>query len=102
MAAAIELERTRVLAAALETENALLNERLAVERRATSLLTELAETRGRESAALRSAVDAKNEALKAKDAVIASQADSLKAKRPSPWRRIGDILIGAAAAMVLK
>ena len=102
MAAAVELEKTRILTAALETENAGLNERLAVERRATSLLTELAETRSRESAALRSAVDAKNEALAAKDQVIASQADALKAKRPSPWRRVGDILIGVAAAAILK
>ena len=105
MAAAIELEKTRVLAAALEAENTGLTDRLGIEKRTVSILTELAATRAAESDALRAAVEAKNEIIKAKDLVISAQeklADALKTKRPSPWRRIGDILIGAAAAAVLK
>ena len=105
MAAAIELEKTRVLADALESENSLLKDRLASEKQMVSLLSEVATTRAAEAAALRSAIDSKNETIKAKDAVINAQDDlvnALKAKRPSPWRRIGDILIGAAAIAVLK
>ena len=105
MAAAIELEKTRALTEALESENSLLKDRLASEKQMVSLLSEVATTRAAEAAALRSAIDAKNETIKAKDAVITAQDDlvnALKTKRPSPWRRIGDILIGAAAIAVLK
>jgi hypothetical protein len=105
MAAAIELEKTRALAAALEAENTGLTDRLATEKRTVTILNELAATRAAESDALRAAIEAKNETIKAKDLVISAQeklADALKAKRPSPWRRIGDILLGAAAAAVLK
>ena len=66
--------------------------------------TELNETRKAESEALRSAVSAKNEALNAKDAVIAGQdklIETLKGKKSSPWKRLGDILIGVGIGMVL-
>ncbi len=105
MATAVELEKTRVLVAALESENRALKERLDTEKRTTALLTELNETRKTESEALKSTVAAKNDTLAAKDAVIASQdklIDELQRKRPSPWRRIGDILIGGAIFAVLK
>ncbi len=105
MAAAIELEATRRLAAVLDRENEQLKERLDTEKRITHILTELTATQKAESDALRSAVDAKNETIGAKDAVITAQdklVDALKAKRPSPWRRLGDILIGAAAIAILK
>jgi hypothetical protein len=105
MAAAVELETARRLATALEAENSELNERLATEKRVATLLTELTASRSAETDALRSAIDAKNETIKAKDAVITSQeklTTELEAKRPSPWRRIGDVLIGVAAAALLK
>lgn len=105
MAAAIELESSREMIAALETENSLLKERLDTEKRLTSALEELTQTQKAESTALRAAIEAKNETISAKDAVIAAQDKlnaELKAKRVSPWRRLGDVLIGAAAIAILK
>ncbi len=105
MATAVELEKTRVLVSAIESENRLLTERLETEKRMTSIITELNETRKSESEALRSVVVAKNETIAAKDIVITSQdklVESLKKKKPSPWRRFTDILIGAAAFAILK
>jgi len=105
MATAVELEKTRALTTAIETENRLLTDRLGTERHTTALLTELNETRKSEADALRAAVATKNETILAKDAVIASQdklVEALKKKKPSPWRRLGDILIGAAAVAILR
>jgi hypothetical protein len=105
MAVAIELEKTRVLVDALEIEKRVVGERLETERAANALLTELAATRKSENDALRVAIDAKNETVAAKDKVIAAQdklTASLKAKRPSLLRRIGDILAGAAAVAIFK
>ncbi len=105
MATAVELEKARTLVAALETENRSLTERLTTEKAATAILTELNETRRSESAALKNTISAKNETIAAKDAVIASQdklVEALKKKKTSPWRRIGDILIGAAAITIFK
>ena len=89
MAAAVELERTRTLAAALESETRALGERLETEKRTTAILTELNGTRKSENEALRAAIDAKNETIAAKDAVIVAQeklAGALKAKKPSTLR----------------
>lgn len=105
MAAAVDLEKTRALAGELENENRLLTERLETEKRTTALLTELNETRKNEGDALRLAVAAKNETIVAKDDVIASQdklIESLKRKKTSLWRCLGDVLIGVAAIAVLK
>ena len=105
MAAANELEQTRLLVGELETENQLLTERLATEKLATTLLTELNQTRRSETEALRSTIAAKNETITAKDAVISTQDKlivSLKGKKSSVWRRLGDIIIGAATIAVLK
>ena len=105
MATAVELEKIRFLATSLENENRALTERLASEKQTTTILTELNETRRGESEALKNAIAAKNETIAAKDNVIASQdrlVEALKKKKPSPWRRIGDILLGAAAIAVLK
>jgi len=105
MATAVELEKTRSLAAALEDENRALKERLETEKRLTVLASELNETRKKESEALRSTVAAKNETIASKDAVIASQdklIEALKKNKSSPWRRIGDVLIGAAVFAVLR
>jgi len=105
MAVAVELEKTRVLADALETEKRVAVERLDTERRTTALLTELAATQRSEADALRAAIQAKNETIAAKDNVIAAQEKltaSLKAKRPSLLRRIGDMLAGAAAVAIFK
>ena len=105
MATAVELEKARVLVTAIETENRLLAERLETEKQTSAVLTELDETRKSEAEALRSAIAAKNETIVAKDAVIASQdklVEALKKKKASPWRRIGDILIGAAAVAILR
>ena len=68
------------------------------------VLTELNETRKAESEAIRSTLAAKNEALTAKDAVSASQdklIETLKRKKPSPWKRLGDVLIGIGIGTLL-
>jgi chromosome segregation ATPase len=104
-AAADDLIATRQLVDSLDAENQALRSSLATERQAAALLTELNETRKAENAALRAAITAKNETIAAKDAVIASQdklVGQLKSKRTSPWRRIGDVLIGVAIAAIIK
>ena len=105
-AAAIdELKASRTLLDALDAENASLKSRLETEKRTTAILTELNETRRSETEALRKAIEAKTETIAARDTVIATQdklIDALKTKKPSPWRRLGDILIGAAVIAVLK
>ncbi|MBC7901490.1 MAG: hypothetical protein H7070_15710 [Saprospiraceae bacterium] len=104
-AAADELTKTRVLADVLGQENKLLSERLETERQRVVLLNELNATRQSETEALRAAVSAKNETISAKDAVIAGQEkliDTLKNKKTSPWKRLGDMLIGVAIAALLK
>lgn len=104
-AAVDELKASRSLISALDAELASQRSRLETEKRINAILTELNSTQKSETAALGRSVDAKNETIAAKDAVIASQdklINELKNKRSSPWRRIGDILIGAAAIAVLK
>jgi uncharacterized protein YicC (UPF0701 family) len=104
-AAVDELKASRELIDALEKENTALATRLATEKQTTDLLTELDETRKTETEALRSALAAKNEALTAKDSAIAAQnilIETLKRKKSSPWKRIGDVLVGFGIAMVLK
>ena len=89
----------------LEQENELVKERLETEKRASSLLAELNESRRAENEALRNTIAAKNETILAKEAVIAGQEkliEALKNRKPSPWKRMGDVLIGVAAGMVLK
>src|SRR5258706_8303156 len=105
MATAVELEKTRILVGALESENSTLKTRLETEKRAMAILSELNETRKSEADALKAALAAKNETIAAKDAVIASQdklVAALKTKKSSPWRRLGDVLIGAAVFAILK
>ena len=105
MAAAVELEKTRILVTSLENENRALGERLETEKRTTTILTELNNTRKGESEALKATVAAKNETISAKDVAIASQdkvVAALKKQRPSALRRLGDILIGVAAAIILR
>ncbi|MEO7673873.1 MAG: hypothetical protein ABIU09_07330 [Pyrinomonadaceae bacterium] len=104
-AAADELARTRQLVTALEEENRSLGESLETANRTTSLLRELNETRKSEAEALRAAVSAKNETIAAKDAVIERHDElvrELKNKKTSPWKRLGDVLIGVAVFAVLK
>jgi len=104
-AAADELEKTRTLVDALERENKAIKERLETEKQTAAIMQELIETRRQQSDALRAALSSKNEAIAAKDAVIDSQAkliEELKKKRASPWRRIGDMLAGAAVFAILK
>jgi len=104
-AAVGELKASRILIEALDVENASLRSRLETEKRLTATLGELNETRKSETESLRIAITAKNETLAARDAVIERQdklIGTLKAKRPSIWRRVGDILIGAGAAVILK
>jgi uncharacterized protein YicC (UPF0701 family) len=104
-ATADELAKTRTLVDALEHENQAVKERLDTEKRLTETMQDLIETRRQESDALRTALSAKNEAIAAKDAVIDSQArsiETLKKKRASPWRRLGDVLIGAAVFAIFK
>jgi len=104
-AAVDDLKANRALFDALTDENAALKNRLDSETQTTALLTELNATRKNETDALRETVAAKNEAIAAKDAVIASQdklIETLKKKKTSPWKRLGDVLIGAALFAVLK
>jgi hypothetical protein len=100
-----ELGAARRLIGLLDRENELLKDRLETEKRASSLLAELNESRRAENEALRNAMAAKNETILAKEAVIAGQEkliEALKNRKPSPWKRMGDVLIGVAAGMVLK
>lgn len=95
----------RRLATALERENAALRERLETASRTEAVLKELNETRRSETEALRSTLAAKNETLAAKDAAIVRQdalIAELKKRRSSPWKRVGDVLIGVAISAVLK
>lgn len=104
-AAADELKASRRLIELLESETALLKDRLATEKQTTSLLLELTATQKAESEALRNAINAKNETIAAKDKVIETQSklvDALNKKKTSPWKRIGDVLIGVAAGMVFR
>ena len=104
-AAVNELTATRVLTAALESENAALKARLEALRRETRLLDELNATRKAETAALRTALDAKNDTITAKDAVIASQdklVETLRRKRSPIWKRALDIMIGVGVGAILK
>lgn len=100
-----ELELSQRLIAALERENAALKQRLDTEKTSNELLTELNETRKSEAESLRQTIAAKNEALAAKDAVIAAQDSliaSLKQKKTSVWKRIGDIAIGVIAGAAIR
>jgi len=104
-AAVEELRASRRLIELLDRENAMLLERLDTEKQTSALLVELNETRKAESDALRNVVAAKNETLFAKDAVIAGQdklIETLRAKKSSPWKRFGDVLIGVAAGAILR
>ena len=104
-AAVSELEASRRLIDLLDRENALLKDRLETETRTTAILTALNASRKAESEALRKALTAKTETLAAKDEVIAAQQkliDSLKVKKSSPWKRVGDILIGVAAGGLIR
>lgn len=104
-AAADELARTRLLIAALEQETELLNQRLKIEKEQVALLNELNASRKRETAALQTALAAKNETITAKDSVIAAQdklTAVLKTKKVSPWKRLGDVLIGVAISALLR
>ena len=104
-AAVNELKASRRLIELFETETALLKERLSTEKHTTSLLLELTATQKAESEALRNALNAKNETIAAKDKVIETQSklvDALNKKKTSPWKRVGDVLIGVAAGMVFR
>jgi len=104
-AAAEELAASREAITELERQNAELGSRLADEKKMNGILTELNETRRTQSEASRQTIAAKNETIAAKDAAIKAQDEliaKLKNKRSSPWKRIGDILIGVGAAVLLK
>lgn len=103
--AADELSAVRAFAASLESQARELRTALAAERELNALLTELAATQKAQTKALTATIDAKNEALDAKGRTIAAQEEligNLKQKRSSIWRRVGDVLLGAGAAIILK
>ena len=65
----------------------------------------MSESRRAENEALRNAIAAKNETIVAKDAVIASQEkliEALQKRKSSPWKRLGDVLIGVAAGAIFR
>jgi septal ring factor EnvC (AmiA/AmiB activator) len=104
-AAVSELEASRRLIDLLERENRLVKDRLETETRTSAILTELNASRKAENEALRTALAAKTETLAAKNEVIASQQkliDTLRTKKSSPWKRLGNILIGVAAGVILR
>ena len=104
-AAADELSGSRLLISALEKENAALTDRLETEKKISSYLAEVKESREAETAALRTALAAKDETIAAKDAVIDNRERliaELKKKARSPIKRITDILIGAAIFAIIK
>ena len=104
-AAADELLESRRLVDSLEKGNAALSERLATEKRISSVLTSANDARAAEAAALRAALVAKDETIAAKDAIIANRGEmieKLKKRQRSPLRRITDILIGVAVLAVIK
>jgi len=95
---------SQTLIDALEKENASLKARHQTDQQMVDVLSELDETRKAESEALRSTIAAKDEALTAKDTVIATQdklIETLKQKKSSPWKRLGDVLIGVGIGVVL-
>jgi len=104
-AAAAELAASRRLIDLLERENTLLTERLNTEKRISQMLTEMNESRRAENEGLRIASAAQKETIAAKDALIADQGKlnaALKKRASSPWKRLGDVLIGVAAGIVLR
>lgn len=104
-AAVEELAKTRRFVTALEEENRMLSERLETANKSSTLLRELNETRKSEADAIKAAIAAKNETIAAKDAVISKQEEfvrELKLKKSSPWKRLGDVLLGVAIFAVLK
>jgi len=104
-AAANELAETRRLVEVLEAENRLLRERLAVSKRLEDGLSALNETRDKEAATLRKAIEAGERAIREKDAAIEKQEEmiaELKRRKNSPWKKVGYILVGIAAASILK
>lgn len=105
MAAAVDLESTRELAAELDKKSELLTERLRSEENANGLAAEMIRTQASAISSLKDAIKAKDDAAGSKDAVIAAQEkliESLRRKRSSPWSRIRDILIGAGAVLIFK
>lgn len=104
-AAADDLKKSQILINVLESQNKLLSERLETEKRATAVLTELNDTRRAETTALRGVIEAKNQTIAAKDAVIAKQdqlVGELKKKKPSLLKRIGTIALGVAIGVALR
>ena len=104
-AAAGELESSRQLVSALESENGALKERLETEKRTAGLLTELNRTRLSETEALQAALAAARDSAEARKDVIAAQEkliEALKKKKTPLWKRLGDVLVGAAVIAVLK
>lgn len=100
-----ELEASRAAIAELERANDALASRLADAKRIESMLAELNETQRKEAEALRQTIAAKNETIAAKDAAIKAQDElivKLERKRSSPWKRLGDILIGVGAGILLR
>ena len=95
----------RAFVTALEKENAALRQRLDVAIRTETILNELNETRRSETEALKVTVAAKNETIAAKDAAITRQdemAAELRRRKTSPWKRIGDVLIGIGVSAILR
>lgn len=104
-AAVDELAKMRVLVEALEKENRSVRERLETEKRMTSLMQELINTQRQEGDALRAALSSKNEAIVAKNKVIDAQGaliEALTKRKTSPWKRLGDVLIGVAVMGLIK
>jgi len=104
-AAADELQQVRELVTALEKENSALRQRLEVAVRTETILVELNGARQSETEALRLTVAAKNETIAAKDAALARQDDlveQLRRRKTSPWKRLGDVLVGIGVAAILR
>lgn len=86
-------------------ENRLLRDRLAVSKRLEDGLSALNETRDKEAETLRRAIAAKDRIILEKNTAIVKQEEiiaELKRRKDSPWKKVGYILVGIAAASILK
>ena len=100
-----ELVELRSLSAAQADEIAKLESGIEAARATNALLTELNDTRRRETEALRGTVAAKDETIAAKNGAIAKQDELIRVlekRKPSTWKRVGDLAIGIAAGILLR
>jgi CRISPR/Cas system-associated endonuclease Cas3-HD len=104
-AAAEELAAARNLIEALEAEKLALAERLETEKQISKLLNMIAEGEKKRAIALEETIAMQKELSAANKRLIEKQGEEiirLQKKKSTLLKRLGDFLIGAAAALILK